>query len=249
MSPTISAEERLAVYHQLQVDIREFSDLWLAILVMNFERAGEIAIALSDGLWLLAVDLGWSEERTDEAFELSSPTQLLRRVFTRLLALVEETPERMTPAFLSPEDAHEHVLTIERVSRRMLRELPEPTIRAEECGAVSAALVVEARAALDELSQALREGKVGEADQLANLASESIRMAAEDLRWGTERGDLKLTSSPNALRLVFGRLFGRAFSDPRSLEPGAWEEHGDRQAVHVQEVATRVLDALNAEAR
>jgi hypothetical protein len=69
-------------------------------------------------------------------------------------------------------------------------------------------------------------------------------MPAEDLRWGAERGDLKLMSSPNDVQQIFGRLFGRASSDPRSLEPWASAEHGDPQALRVQEVAIRVLDLL-----
>src|SRR5664279_1532614 len=85
---TISAEERAALYEQIDVRLSGIGDIWLAASTKDFGKAEELARAYSDDLRLLLDDLGWGDG-SGAPVELTTPPEVLRRVFGRLREAAE----------------------------------------------------------------------------------------------------------------------------------------------------------------
>lgn len=88
MSVRISAEERDALYEQIFVRLSGIDAVWLSASAGDFEEAERLGRELCDELRLLMDDLGWGEG-SGESIELTTPPDVLRRVFTRLRGLAE----------------------------------------------------------------------------------------------------------------------------------------------------------------
>lgn len=89
MTVSISAEQRDALYDQLIDRLSAIEDIWIAASGGDFKTADRLAREFADELRLLCDDLGWGEGH-GEAVVLSSPPELLRRVFTRFERRAEE---------------------------------------------------------------------------------------------------------------------------------------------------------------
>lgn len=83
MSPTITAEQRDALYDQLLDRLSAIGDIWLALCAENYDAATRLGREYSDDLRLLLDDLGWGAGRGG-AIELKTPPEVLRRLLPRL---------------------------------------------------------------------------------------------------------------------------------------------------------------------
>jgi hypothetical protein len=87
MTITIEAEQRDALYEQVLVRLGREEDVLLLAGKGDFAGADRLAQELADNLRLLLNDLRWGRSPFDRAIALSSPSDLLRRFFTRHLEL------------------------------------------------------------------------------------------------------------------------------------------------------------------
>ena len=88
MSVRITASERDALFEQLHARLSGIDEVWTAAAEQDRQNAARVARQFSDDLRLILDDLGWEEH--GEAVELSSPPEVLRRVFTRVQKVAEE---------------------------------------------------------------------------------------------------------------------------------------------------------------
>jgi hypothetical protein len=88
LSPTITPEQRDALYDQILDRLSGIGDIEISIQTGTFEDAERLGREYSDVLRLLLDDLGFGES-DGEAVELSSPPDVLRRVLPRLRELAE----------------------------------------------------------------------------------------------------------------------------------------------------------------
>jgi hypothetical protein len=121
MAITITAEERDALYGRLEVEIAAFDELVVAVSRKDFEFANEIAWSVSDALRVM-VELRWGTV-VAESIELSSPPDVLRRVFDRLLVIAERHAEILVPEWMERDLALGQARSIEAVTRRVLSVL------------------------------------------------------------------------------------------------------------------------------
>jgi hypothetical protein len=85
MTPTITAEQRNALYDQLYDRLSGIGDIWLAVCAENYDAATRLGREYADDLRLLLDDLGWSDG-PGGAVELKTPPDVLRRILPRLSA-------------------------------------------------------------------------------------------------------------------------------------------------------------------
>jgi hypothetical protein len=81
---SITAEARDALYEHILGDLSGIGDVWLAIGAQNFSAAERLGRRYSDDLRLILDDLGWGGG-TGQSVELTTPPDVLQRVFRRLL--------------------------------------------------------------------------------------------------------------------------------------------------------------------
>jgi hypothetical protein len=84
----ITASERDALFEQLYARLSGIDEVWASAAEQDRESAEGVARKFSDDLRLILDDLGWGE--SGEAVELSSPPEVLRRVFTRVQTAAQE---------------------------------------------------------------------------------------------------------------------------------------------------------------
>jgi hypothetical protein len=83
MALTITKEQRDALYDQIVDRLNGIGDVWLAVCARDYEAAQRLARDYSDDLRLVVDDLGWADGPA-EPIELTTPPDVLRRVFGRL---------------------------------------------------------------------------------------------------------------------------------------------------------------------
>ena len=81
--PTITAEQRDALYDQILDRLSGIGDVWLAVCAENYDAVDRLAQTYADDLRLVLDDLGWGDG-PGGPIELSTPPDVLRRVLTRL---------------------------------------------------------------------------------------------------------------------------------------------------------------------
>lgn len=84
MAVTISHAQRDAVYDQILDRLSGIEDIWLAASTQRYETADRLGREYSDELRLILDDLGWGDGPEGESIELTTPPDVLRRVFARL---------------------------------------------------------------------------------------------------------------------------------------------------------------------
>lgn len=92
MAIEITPEQRDALYEQILIKLSGIGDVWIAVCAGDYETADRLGRAYSDDLRLVLDDLGWGDG-TGEAVELRTPSDVLRRVFERLLDAVANQRE------------------------------------------------------------------------------------------------------------------------------------------------------------
>jgi hypothetical protein len=83
MSIVITAEQRDALYDEILVGLSGIDAVWLAVEARNYRTAARLSQRYSDDLRFIVDDLGWGDG-PGGAIELSTPPDVLRRVFSRL---------------------------------------------------------------------------------------------------------------------------------------------------------------------
>jgi hypothetical protein len=83
MTPTITPEQRDALYDQILDRLSGIGDIWLAVCAENYDAAQRLGREYSDDLRLVTDDLGWGGG-SGGTIELSTPPDVLRRAFSRL---------------------------------------------------------------------------------------------------------------------------------------------------------------------
>jgi hypothetical protein len=83
MSPTITADQRDALYDQILDRLSGIGDVWLAVCAEDYDAATRLGREYSDDLRLVLDDLSWGEG-AGESVELTTPPDVLRRLFPRL---------------------------------------------------------------------------------------------------------------------------------------------------------------------
>jgi hypothetical protein len=96
MAVTITAEQRDALYDRIFNRLSGIDDVWLAASRADYDTAGRLGREYSDELRLVLDDLGWGDGPGGEHVELTTDSDVLRRVFTRLRASAAD--ERATQA-------------------------------------------------------------------------------------------------------------------------------------------------------
>jgi hypothetical protein len=81
---TITSEQRDALYDRILDRLSGIGDVWLAASTENYGTAERLGREYSDDLRLVLDDLGWGERPHTAAIELTTPPDVLRRVFGRL---------------------------------------------------------------------------------------------------------------------------------------------------------------------
>jgi hypothetical protein len=95
MSITITAERRQFLYTYLELTLYPgwVKELWREVDAGKFDAADRIASECSDALRLIVTDLRWGKAHAGD-IELTSPPDVLRRIFTRLLDIaMSERPD------------------------------------------------------------------------------------------------------------------------------------------------------------
>jgi hypothetical protein len=81
---TITSEQRDALYGQILDRLSAIGDVWHAVAAKNWAAAERLGREFSDDLRLVLDDLGWGDGPGGETIELTTPPDVLRRVFTQL---------------------------------------------------------------------------------------------------------------------------------------------------------------------
>lgn len=84
MTVTITHEQRDAVYGQILDRLSGIDDIFMAASNQRFDQADRLGREFSDDLRLILDDLGWGDGPKLETIELTTPPEVLRRVFGRL---------------------------------------------------------------------------------------------------------------------------------------------------------------------
>jgi hypothetical protein len=101
---------------------------------------------------------------------------------------------------------------------------------------------------IDDIWSAASSADYDTADRLGREYSDELRLVADDLGWGDGPGgrQIELTTDPDLLRRVFGRLRDSAAGE-RAAQATSWAENRileDRNRL-VDEACTTVLEALD----
>ena len=85
MTVTVNRAQRDAVYDQILDRLSGIDDIWIAASKADFATADRLGREYSDELRLVLDDLGWGDGPEVETIELTTPADVLRRVFGRML--------------------------------------------------------------------------------------------------------------------------------------------------------------------
>lgn len=102
---------------------------------------------------------------------------------------------------------------------------------------------------IDDIWLAASNGRYETADRLGREYSDELRLVLDDLGWGDGPGGptIELTTPPDVLRRVFGRLAGSGTAKPASGEEGPIDSRElDERDRLVGEACETVLAALDA---
>jgi hypothetical protein len=102
--PTITSEQREALYEQAVTHLSGIGDVWLAIERADFRRADRLGREFVDDLCLIIDGLGWpdAEPPASGVFELALPSEDLRRVVSRLREEAQQIYAKTLPR--SPDE-------------------------------------------------------------------------------------------------------------------------------------------------
>jgi hypothetical protein len=106
MSPTITAAQRDALYDQILDRLSGIGDIEVAIKAENYDDAERIGRDYSDDLRLLLDDLGIGDG-DGKPVELTTPSDVLRRVLPRLQLLARNYTASLKPEMVEVQELSE----------------------------------------------------------------------------------------------------------------------------------------------
>ncbi|MEX2105560.1 MAG: hypothetical protein WD810_01545 [Solirubrobacterales bacterium] len=122
MTLTITPEQRDALYDQILIHLSGIGDVWLAAEAQNFETANRLGREYCDELHLILDDLGWGDG-PNQTITLTTPPDVLRRVFTRLADTAEGQGAIERRERAEAEQAEAHNRLVAETCRLVLAEL------------------------------------------------------------------------------------------------------------------------------
>lgn len=122
-NPTLTSEQRNALYDEILVRLTGIGDVLTVIESGEFDKAERLADEFADYLRLLVDDLGWGEMRSGTV-ELDSPPELVRRTAQRLRLLAEDGDGEMEEARTSIQEWDRRSELVRRTCDQLLEELP-----------------------------------------------------------------------------------------------------------------------------
>jgi len=125
---TITPEQRDALYDQILIHLSGIGDVWLAAEARNYEAAGRLGREYCDELHLILDDLGWGDG-PGGTVELTTPPDVLRRVFTRLAETAEGQSAIEQRERVEAEQAEAHSRLVAETCRLVLAELDREQAR------------------------------------------------------------------------------------------------------------------------
>lgn len=111
--PTITAEQRNALYEHILVRLTGVNDINIALEQGNFEEASRLSDEFADCLRLLRDGLGWGDS-AQGSIELKAPADVVRRSLSRVKERAESEDR------LEAEESAE--LETRRSQNRLVRE-------------------------------------------------------------------------------------------------------------------------------
>jgi hypothetical protein len=120
--PTITADQRDALYQHILVRLTALSDLTLAVEHEEYEEADRLSVEFSDYLRLLHTDLGW-EKTCREETQLTIDPAVLRRIMSRVkrVAEIEDQEEALERA--DAQKSEEQNRVIRELCDKLLHEI------------------------------------------------------------------------------------------------------------------------------
>jgi hypothetical protein len=103
----LSAAHRDALYEQILDRLSGIGDVWVAASARDFDTAGRLGQEYSDELRLVLNDLGWGEG-PGRTIELTTPTDVLGRVASRLQASATSQRQSEESEWARVRDREEH---------------------------------------------------------------------------------------------------------------------------------------------
>ena len=122
MTLTITTEQRGVLYDQILIRLSGIDGIWFAMREGDPGTAERLAREFSDVLRMLLDGFGFGEG-TGEPVELTSPPDLLRRVFERLSQLVESQSTAESEAREQVEKDGEQRLLAQETCKSLLTAL------------------------------------------------------------------------------------------------------------------------------
>lgn len=113
MTVALTAEQRDVLYEQILVSLSGIGDVWLAISAKDYDTAERLGREHADDLRLVLDDLGWGDGPSAKAVELTTPPDILQRVFSRLL-------DRASSQVMDLEEERAKAQTLERHNRLVM---------------------------------------------------------------------------------------------------------------------------------
>jgi hypothetical protein len=124
MRLTITADQRDALYDQILDRLSGIGDIEVAIESKNYNTAERLGREYSDDLRLLLDDLGLGDGN-GESVELTTPTEVLRRILPRLRELALKHSAGQEPEWLEVKEIQERNQLVAEACQGVLAELDE----------------------------------------------------------------------------------------------------------------------------
>lgn len=121
--PTITAEQRDALYAQVLDHLSGIDDLRLAFQQKNFGIAARLAREFDDDLRLILGDLGWGDHGGQDNVQLTTPAPILRRVLEHQRRRATEQLESEIPELEELRTMTERAEFVQRTCDQLLGEL------------------------------------------------------------------------------------------------------------------------------
>jgi hypothetical protein len=122
MTPTITAEQRNALYDQILDRLSGIGDIELAIHSENYDVAERLGQEYSDDLRLLLDDLGLGDGN-GEPVELTASPEVLRRVLPRLRQLADGHTAGLEPEWIEIATVRERNRLVSEACEAVLASL------------------------------------------------------------------------------------------------------------------------------
>jgi hypothetical protein len=122
MTPTITPDQRDALYDQILDRLSGIGDVELAIRSEDYDNAERLGREYCDDLRLLLDDLGLGDGN-GQPVELTAPPEVLRRVLSRLRKLAEDHTAGLEPEWIEVGEVKERNRLVSEASEAVLASL------------------------------------------------------------------------------------------------------------------------------